>query len=88
MTKCCLSGFPTFLAEPLADLFNNFLSVAVVPGEWKAAVICPVFSKGDPEDVVNYRLVSLTSVVCKVFERILKRAILLFLIQCKALTGC
>ncbi len=26
--------------------------------------------------------------VCKVFGRILKRAILSFLIQCKALTGC
>ncbi len=52
------------------------------------AVICPIFNKGDPVDVANYGPVSLTSVVCKDFERILKRAILSFLIQLKALTSC
>ncbi len=44
--------------------------------------------EGDPVNVANCRPVSLTSVVCKVFERILKRAILSFLIPSKALTGC
>ncbi len=78
----------TFLAGPLADLFNNSFATAVVPGDWEAAVICPIFKKGGPEDVANDRPVSLTSVVCKVLERNLKRAILWFLIQCQALTGC
>ncbi len=44
--------------------------------------------EGDVEDVANYRLVRLTSVVCKVIERISKRIILLFLIQCQSSTGC
>ncbi len=35
--------------------------------------------------VANYRAVSLTSVACKVLERILKRAILLFIIGCIAI---
>ncbi len=43
--------------------------------------------EGDPRGVANFRPVSLTSVVCKVFEHILKKAILSFLIQCTALTG-
>ncbi len=43
------------------------------------AVVCPIF---------NCRSVSLTSVVCKAFERILKRAILLFLSECRVLAGC
>ncbi len=64
MLKWCA----TFLAEPLADLFNISFETAVVLGDWKVAVICPTFKKGDPEDVANFRLVSLTSVVCKVFE--------------------
>ncbi len=78
----------TFLAEPLAYLFNNSLATAVVLGDWKAARICPIFKKGDPEDVVIHRPVSTPSVVCKVFEQILKRAILSLLSECKSVTGC
>ncbi len=65
-----LKWLATFLAEPLADLFNNSLATAVV-----AAVSCPMFKKGNPGGVANYRPVSLTLVLCKVFERILKRVI-------------
>ncbi len=36
----------TFLAEPLADLFNNCIATAIGPGDWKAAVICPISKKG------------------------------------------
>ncbi len=39
----------TFLAEPLADLFNNCIATAIGPGDWKAAVICPIFKKGGGE---------------------------------------
>ncbi len=55
------------------------LAIAVVPSDRKVALICPIFKKGDPEDVANYRQVSLTSVAYEVFERILKRLILAFL---------
>ncbi len=69
MLKCLV----TFLVEPLAGLFNNPLATVVEPSDWNAAVICPIFKKGDLEDVVRCRPVSLPSVLCKVFERILKR---------------
>ncbi len=67
------------LAEPLSKLFADSLTTAVVPTDWRLAIICQVHKKGDPEDVSNYRPVSLTSIICKIVERILKRALLSFL---------
>ncbi len=68
--------------------FKNSLATAVGSGDWNAPEICAIFKKGDPGDVVNNHPVSLTLVACKIFERILRRAILSFPIQYKALTGC
>jgi len=59
------------LAEPLALIFTQLLSVAVVPKEWKKAVITPVFKKGVAENVCNYRPISLTCVPSKVMERVI-----------------
>ncbi len=39
-----LQWMTTFLTETLADLFCNCLATIVVPGDWKAAVICPTLS--------------------------------------------
>ncbi len=46
-----LKCLATFLAGPLAGLLNNSLETAVVPGDWKALVIYPIFKKGDSGDV-------------------------------------
>ncbi len=47
-----------------------------------------MFEKGDLEDDASYRPVSLTSVVCKVFEQILKRDNFSFLSKYNTITGC
>ncbi len=36
-----------------------------VPTDWKKADIVPIFKGGNDEDLLNYRPVSLTSVVAK-----------------------
>ncbi len=46
----------------------------------------PIHNKGDPEDVFNYRPVSLISIICKIFERILKRALLSFLSDARSIS--
>ena len=43
-----------------------------VPQEWRDALIVPLFKKGNRSDPCNYSPVSLTSVVCKVMERLVK----------------
>ena len=60
------------ISIPLATLFNLSLEEGVVPLEWKEANIIPLFKKGSRNKSENYRPVSLTSVLCKLLERLIK----------------
>ncbi len=43
-----------------------------VPGTWKSGRITALFKKGDKSDPGNYRPVSLTSVICKLMEKLIR----------------
>lgn len=60
------------LAKPLTDLFNQSLVTGVVPEDWKLANVVPIHKKGSREESSNYRPVSLTSIVGKLMETLLK----------------
>ena len=47
-----------------------------IPKEWKQANVVPVFKKGSKCKVDNYRPISLTCIVMKVFERIVRKELL------------
>jgi len=67
------------LTVPLHVLFRKFLDRGFIPKEWKIAHVTPVFKKGNRQQSSNYRPISLTSALCKVFESILKDGITEFL---------
>ena len=48
------------------------LKEGVVPFEWKEANIIPLFENGSRNMSEDYIPVSLTSVVCKLLERLIK----------------
>ena len=60
------------ISKPLAHVFNMSLQEGIVPLEWKEANIIPLFKKGSRNKSVNYRPVSLTSVICKLLESIIR----------------
>ena len=60
------------IAEPLADLFNLSLEEGYLPMEWKTAQVVPIHKGGNRGITSNYRPVSLSSVILKAFERILR----------------
>jgi hypothetical protein len=64
------------IKKPLALLFQQSLFEGKLPEDWKSAIITPLFKKGSKADPQNYRPVSLTSIVCKIFESVLKDKIL------------
>ena len=59
------------LAYPLSILFNLSYNTGYIPQELKLANVVPVHKKDDKKKVTYYRPISLTSLVMKVFERIL-----------------
>ena len=64
------------IAKPLTILFNKSLAEKHLPSEWKDGNVSPIFKKGNKSSPANYRPVSLTSVVCKLMETILRDSLI------------
>ena len=60
------------LSYPLSILFNISFASGQLPQDWKLANVVPVHKKGDKADIENYRPISLTSLVMKVMEKIVR----------------
>lgn len=57
-------------------MFNAWLTVGFVPSQWRAASITPIAKVDHPSTWSDYRPISLTSNLCKVFEKILVKFII------------
>ena len=73
MLKECAAA----LAYPLSILFQLSYNSGTLPAEWKLANIIPIHKKGSKDDIENYRPISLTCLVMKIFERIIREDLLL-----------
>ena len=69
----------------LVRVFNLSLKEGVVPFKWKEANIIPLFKKGSRNKSENYRPVSLTSMICKLLEKLIKYHMVDFLVRHKLL---
>ena len=84
-----VDGIPTKLLKeiveqistPLAKLFNLSLEEGIVPSEWKKANITPLLKTGSRNKPENYRPVSLTSVVSKLLETLIRDHVVEFLVK-------
>ena len=60
------------LSGPLSVIYCKLFQEKSVPNVWLMANVCPIFKKGAKGDPSNYRPVSLTCVVCKVMESLIR----------------
>ena len=64
------------LATPLFLIFRTSLEQGKVPDQWKEGQVTAIFKKGDRSSPSNYRPVSITSVVSKVMEGLVRKDII------------
>ncbi len=65
------------LLKPLTMLFQKSVHESYLPMSWKDANVTPIYkSKGAKSSPNNYRPVSLTSIICKILETIIKDEVL------------
>jgi hypothetical protein len=67
-----LKKLAVVLSYPLSLIFEKSFTTGEVPNLWKQANVTPIHKKSSASLVSNYRPISLTSVVCKVFETIVR----------------
>jgi hypothetical protein len=63
------------LASSLLCLFKRLSILECIPNEWNEGIIIPIFKKGDCKDLDNYRGITLTSCVSKVYNRIIAQSV-------------
>ena len=69
------------ISAPLAMLMNKTLEEGRIPGDWSNAFISAIFKKGARNRAENYRPISLTSIVCKLMESLIKEHVLNHIIE-------
>jgi len=58
-------------AATLAELFNEWFLAGEIPAEVQGGIITLLFKKGDPQDIKNYRPITLLNTLAKILTKIL-----------------
>ena len=75
------------ISTALDIIFRKSLCTSEVPEDWTIANVTPVYKNGCRESVENYRPISLTSVVCRLLERIIKDSFVSCLQECNIINN-
>jgi hypothetical protein len=67
------------LSIPLQIIYQDSIDQAKVPQDWKNATVTAIYKKGNRKVASNYRPISLTSIVCKSLEKIIRHHIITFM---------
>ena len=76
------------LLPKIEKLFNSCLSSENYPKNWAVGYITPIHNAGDISDPNNYRGISVTSVLGKLFNSILDNRLYIFLEKLQIIDTC
>ena len=81
--ECCNE-----LVTPVTLIFQASIDNSSIPTIWKEATVTAIHKKGSKTNPNNYRPISLTCVICKILESIVREQILDFLINNNKISDC
>ena len=64
------------LSTIITSIFNTSLRTQTTPDSWKRAIIKPLPKISKPSQLKDYRPISLTSVLCKTMEKLIKQYVI------------
>ena len=67
------------LASALTKLFKLSLKSGTLPTSWKEGTVTPLYKGGDRHQPSSFRPITLTSLICRLMEKIIKEAIIQYL---------
>ena len=67
----CIKELPDEALSILQIIFNKSLDESYLPPIWKSAHIIMLPKKGDPNDINNFRPISITPVLMRLFEKVI-----------------
>ena len=79
MDSAMLKSLKDHLASPIAQIINLSILQGTFPNSWKTAIVSPIFKSGDPQNISNYRPISILPVASKVAEKWISEQLVSFL---------
>lgn len=77
LTNRILKKNANTISYPLKKLFNHLISLDIYPSCFKRYIIVPIHKSGDPTICNNYRPITLSISLSKIFEKCLKSRIII-----------
>ena len=68
------------LSAPITTLFNRSIQGEELPADWKLQFVSPIYKKGQRSRAENYRPISLTCILCKMLESMVRSEVLTHLL--------
>lgn len=71
------------IIQPLTEIINSSLTNGIVPDALKTAKVVPIFKKGNKENMINYRPISILPFFAKFLEKIMHDRLSSFILKSK-----
>ena len=74
------------ILDSLGSIFNLSLQIGIYPDDWKLAKVSPIFKDGVKTECGNYRLISVISIIAKLFEKLVCNQLKIYMMNNNIIT--